>query len=167
MTESRDDQFNYDFDESEYTLISNILEFDGNLIKEGKKLGSGGFGKVVEGHYKCMNFAIKKLRSCENRMLFRELAIMRKFSHPYIPNLFGIIKKPEFLAQVERYNHRKSSEHQADKILQANKPAKNKFKKDVKESPYFEIVLQLIHGVSLEVLLKEKKLNNVDNFLLL
>ena len=69
------------------TNSSNILEYNPDLIKEGTKLGVGGFGKVIKGTYFSLKVAIKKIKQYNSKALYREIFIMNKFSHPFIPKL--------------------------------------------------------------------------------
>jgi serine/threonine protein kinase len=79
-----------------YNLLNNltnkgILEF--NNIKQGKKIGEGGFGTVFEGYYKTLPIAIKEIReSSSDYETLKELKILKSLNHPKIPCFYGFAK---------------------------------------------------------------------------
>src|SRR5437870_2679766 len=86
-----------------FLINSSILEFKSINIREGAVLGKGGFGKVIEGYYKSLKFAIKKLKHYDPKALLRELSIMKRYNHPSIPSLMGIITRPDFYQHLLDY----------------------------------------------------------------
>ena len=144
---------------------NNILEFDPTFIKEGIKLGSGGFGKVVEGFFKSTKFAIKKLKDYEPESLFSELAILKIYTHPYIPRLYGIntITSQEEIktknTKLKRPTLKIKSKTSVSNVIGSKNFPKN--------HSSIDIILEIVQGFSLEVLVKQKKLTDIEKIIIL
>ena len=86
----------YDSDLHKLIQGNNILNFDCNQVQEKKKIGEGGFGKVMLGVYKSLKIAIKKLKHYDPKGLIREIQIQSKYSHPMIPRHYGVVKHHDY-----------------------------------------------------------------------
>ena len=62
-------------------------------IIEIKKIGSGGFGKVMSGTYLTLPIAIKKMKNFKFEDFYREINVIRQFRHIYVPNLYFILNE--------------------------------------------------------------------------
>jgi serine/threonine protein kinase len=68
----------------------NLPLFNNCELIEHKKIGSGGFGKVMSGRFKSLPIAKKILKNFKLTECVRELSILKIFKHPYVPCLYGI-----------------------------------------------------------------------------
>ena len=73
----------------------NILKMNKERLKELNKIGSGGFASVKAGFYLSLPIAIKKLKNCNLKDFLREISLVKRFKHSYVPNLYGIIAKED------------------------------------------------------------------------
>ena len=82
------------------TSSDHILEFNENLVHlNNKKIGAGGYGKVYKGKYKSLEIVIKKFMKYNAKLLCREIQIQKRFGHPNIPRLLGVIRHTNFKSQ--------------------------------------------------------------------
>ncbi len=158
----------------------NIVEFNKRDLVEGNKLGQGGFGKVISASYLSMKCAIKKIREYHPKEIFRELYIMRKYSHPSIPGLYGIIKHPlekrsksvlidpPKLSKLEENILEKSQDKLSDKSSNEVSRNSNSSSNSSHQHKYdIDIVLEVIVGDTLEKLLKKVKFTEIEKLLIL
>ena len=161
----------YSIDLSVLLHSSSILEYKQNEVIEGEKLGIGGFSKVVEGMFKTLKFAIKKIKQYNSKAMYRELYIMKKFTHPYIPKLYGIIKKPikNFSKKGHRNTLGNTSELHESILNLDNKEAEGHMSKIHKPTKFnLEIILEIVEGKSLEKLLTQKdSLTKIEKIIIL
>ena len=71
-----------------------------NVI-EIKKIGSGGFGKVIGGNYFNLPIAIKKMKNFNYEAFYKEINMIRLFRHPFIPRFYFINGHPVSLNMVQ------------------------------------------------------------------
>jgi len=138
---------------------NNLIGFDANLVSEKKKIGEGGFGKVLLCQYKSLQLAMKKIKKHDPKPLLNEVTILKKYQHPMIPSFYGLLKHPEFYDNLVNFNA---------KLLQDNLESKKKgikFNKQVE--PDFDICLEYINGYSLEYFLRTCKLNEIEKYVIL
>ena len=88
------------------TSGTNILEFKGELLNYNITIASGGFGKVYKASYKSLNIAVKKIMKYNAKQLVREIQISKRFGHPNIPRLLGIVRHSE---SQNDYKNRKTA----------------------------------------------------------
>jgi serine/threonine protein kinase len=171
-----------EFENSLQNLISchNIVEFNKRDFVEGNKLGQGGFGKVISASYLSMKCAIKKIREYHPKEIFRELYIMRKYTHPSIPGLYGIIKHPlekkSKIGVIEPQKLTKFEENVIEKSVHklsdeySNETNRNTSSKNVTVCQHkydIDFVLEVIEGDTLEKLLKKVKFTEIEKLLIL
>lgn len=77
--------------------IESVNIFNKKDIKEKKKIGSGGFGKVIAGTFKNLEIAIKKFFKFIEADFLREFTIIKKLRHNNIPQLYGLYKDEDQL----------------------------------------------------------------------
>ena len=156
------------------TNSSNILEYNPDYVKEGTKLGTGGFGKVIEGKYYALKFAIKKIKQYNSKSLYREIFIMKKFSHPYIPKLYGIINRMKSLLRKRGSKSSQSLEYVFG-LLQRNNPSLlangNIFNEHMlnkqKNKCSLDIILEIVEGESLDRMMLKQSLTNLEKIVIL
>lgn len=73
-------------------LNINTFKSPSDIVEE-KKIGSGGFGKVMSGSYKSLSCAVKILKEFDMDEFLKEIKILIMFKHVYIPLLYGIVVK--------------------------------------------------------------------------
>jgi len=167
-------QKSYSLELSHLIYSSSILEYKQSEITEGAKLGTGGFGKVVEGLYKTLKFAIKKIKQYDSKAIYRELFIMKKFSHPYIPQLYGIIKKPmkrnttismgsdKVHEKILGYEKNDFTRKQTEVCKEDNENLERLNKVNL------DFIIELVEGESLEKMLANKNgLTNLERIIVL
>lgn len=69
-----------------------IIHYNKKDILIVKKIGSGGYSKVLKGKYKSLPIAIKKLKEFDINKFAKEILIIKNFRHPNVPNFYGICK---------------------------------------------------------------------------
>jgi len=153
-----------------------VLEYKGSEIKEGCKLGTGGFGKVIQGTYYSLKIAIKKIKEYNSKALYREIFIMKKFAHPFIPRLYGIIYRKTYKNYQKRASKSEKSLENLVHIIKSNnslavlKPgvvSKEEIKSKDNNKCNVEIILELVEGDSLEKLMKTEMLSNLEKIVIL
>jgi len=138
---------------------NNLIGFDANLIREKKKIGEGGFGKILLCQYKSLQLAMKKIKKHDPKPLLNEVTILKKYQHPMIPSFYGLLIHPEFYDNLVNFNA---------KLLQDNLESKKKGTKINKQvEPDFDICLEYINGYSLEYFLRTGKLNELEKYVIL
>ncbi len=77
-----------------YEQLNNMLTIHYNIkdIIITRKIGSGGYSKVMRGNYKSLPIAIKKLKEFDIKKFMKEIMIIKNFKHPKVPNFYGICK---------------------------------------------------------------------------
>lgn len=91
MTENSE-KFYKDLIERLNVLCIDIVR-ESKCVKELKKIGSGGFGKVMSGSFLTLPIAIKKMKNFKYEEFYKEINMIRRFNHKYVPSLYFIIKQ--------------------------------------------------------------------------
>ncbi len=121
-----------------------ILFLDYSKLIIGQKIAQGGFAKIFKGSYIDIPVAIKKLKNFDFDNFYREINIMRKVRHPFVPKLLGICinkKKTEVIVLTEFVNGKT-----LDKYISAN------LNIDRTKTP--SILLLLLHMIDLASVLQ-------------
>lgn len=71
-----------------------IPQLHSDKLEKQEKIGAGGFGKVMKGRYQNIPVAIKKLLKFDLNNFLREIKVLKKVKHPYVPLLIGINMNP-------------------------------------------------------------------------
>ena len=69
-----------------------LEEKNQNSLKEMKKIGSGAFGKVISGSYLTLPIAIKKMKNFKYEEFYKEINVIKRFHHNYVPSLYFLLK---------------------------------------------------------------------------
>jgi serine/threonine protein kinase len=99
-----------------------VIRLDENqikLVKELKKIGVGGFGKVMSGNYLALPVAIKKMKNFSYEEFFREISVVRQFRHPFVPNLYFLYHEGKTLNLVNELINGKTM----DDYIKRTKPS--------------------------------------------
>ena len=158
----------FDMELNEMIESSDFMEFNSSFLIEGSKLGSGAFGKVFLGIYKSLKLAIKRIKEYNSKNLFREIYIMKKVSHPYIPLFYGVIKKWQNKIPIPQPKY---SYNNVVKNIQASgekfKTEKNLCSGLILKESTIDIIIEIVEGTTLETMIKSKQLNEIEKNIIL
>jgi serine/threonine protein kinase len=86
-----------------------VVNFEKERLCERKRIGTGGFSKVISGVYISLPVAIKKLKNLNYKEFFKEISLIHRFKHKYVPSLFGInikeSKGPVIITELIKGEH--------------------------------------------------------------
>ncbi len=85
-------------------------------VKEIKKIGTGGFGKVMSGCYLDLPIAIKKMKKFNFEGFYKEINVIRQFRHLYVPSFYFVNKKAASLDLVQELIKGKTLDEYIKKI---------------------------------------------------
>jgi serine/threonine protein kinase len=71
-------------------INSHVNQFECNEVKQNKKIGQGGFGKVMSGKYLNLPVAIKIFKNFNHDEFLKEIEICKKIKHSNVASLYGI-----------------------------------------------------------------------------
>ena len=131
----------------------NINHFESSLVIEKKKIGEGGFGKIVLSQYKSLLIALKKIKHNNPKHIISEILIQKRYCHPMIPGFYGVVLHPDFYTNLIKFNS-KLLVNQSHSNLEVS-------------SPDFDLCFEYVNGFSLEYILRSKKLNEIEKLIIL
>ena len=137
---------------------NNINHFEPSLVIEKKKIGEGGFGKIILCQYKSLQIAVKKIKKNNPKQIISEILIQKKYSHPMIPGFYGVIQHPDFYINLSTFN---------SKLLNNQIEDKQNLSDIVESVPDFDLCFEYINGFSLEYILRLGKLNEMEKLIIL
>ena len=86
-----------------------VVKLEKEKVNERKRIGIGGFSKVLSGLYLSLPVAIKKLKNCNYKDFFKEISLINRFKHYYVPVLIGITiketKAPVIITELIKGEH--------------------------------------------------------------